>query len=464
VQHSVPSDLLDAKGRAAVALEIAKGLVLGDDRRFWQVMLEIEGADGNGGPLALFASDNPEGLHAVAERQAAMALVNPAVMLTLAYRGSGPFREPLPVRAIAVMPSYDLFAFVVTPETGLTSLEDVRERHFPLRISMRGQRNHSIYPVLDCVLAAAGFSVAELESWGGGIVPEPGFDAAGRSGFESPARLEMAQNGTIDAIFDEAVYRWLGEAQRIGMRVLPLGAQTVRNLERLGFRANVIDKASFPLLEADVETIDFSGFAIFVRADAPDALVTSICAGLDLRRDRIPWEGFGPLPVEHMVRDTSDGPLDVPLHPAAERYWHERGYRTAGPSNGRGRLHELRVERPPRIRSMLTLEIASEILARAEGAGAGAFTTRVRLRQQAQGGEQWFATIVSGPAGESFATLTEGQADLAIVSRGSSVPMSLRTIFTLDDYQLVCRTDAPPDVVTAICSAAEARRDRIYGA
>lgn len=322
----LPPDATGAKKRASVALEIAKGLALSGDRRFWQIKLDIGGIAANGGTLSLFASDNPEGIHAVVEGRTAMALVNPSVMLTLAYRGHGPFREPQPVRAIAVIPSYDLFAFVVTPETGLTSLEDVRARNFPLKISLRGQRNHSLYPILDCVLTAAGFSLDDVLRWGGSIHHETGFDSPERSGFSSPARFEMAKNGTINAIFDEAVYRWLDEAQKLGMRVLPLGERTIENLLPLGFRANVLDRATYPRLDADVATIDFSGFAMFVRTDAPDDLVTSICAGLDLRRASIPWEGFGPLPIADMCRDTPDGPLDVPLHPAAHRYWHEKGY------------------------------------------------------------------------------------------------------------------------------------------
>ena len=320
------ADPAGAKKRAVLALELAKGLAMSGDRRFWQIKLDVGGIAANGGPLSLFASDNPEGIHAVVEGRMAVALVNPSVMLTLAYRGNGPFTEPQPVRAIAVIPSYDLFAFVVTPETGLTSLEDVRERKFPLKISLRGQRNHSLYPILDCVLAAAGFSMDEIIAWGGSVHHETGFDSPERSGFSSPARFEMAKAGTINCIFDEAVYRWVDEAQQIGMRVLTLGERTIEKLEPLGFRRNVLDKATYPRLDADVPTIDFSGFAIFVRTDAPDDLVTSICAGLDLRRASIPWEGFGPLPIADMCRDTSDGPLDVPLHPAAQRYWRDKGY------------------------------------------------------------------------------------------------------------------------------------------
>jgi len=30
--------------------------------------------------------------------------------------------------------------------------------------------------------------------------------------------------------------------------------------------------------------------------------------------------------LAQMVRDTAEGHLEVPLHPAAERFWRERGY------------------------------------------------------------------------------------------------------------------------------------------
>ena len=180
---------------------------------------------------------------------------------------------------------------------------------------------------------------------------------------------------------------------------------------------------------------------MYVRNDAPDDLVTAICAGLDLRRDAIPWEGYGPLPVADLCRDTPDGPLDVALHPAAERYWQGLGYRTGGRSHERGRLHELRLERPPRIRSMVTLEIASEILARAPQLDASAFTTQLRLRQQTADVADWFATIVTGDDSESLAALAQRRADVAIVGSG----------------ELIFREDIAPDVMATIRAA---RRER----
>jgi len=57
-----------------------------------------------------------------------------------------------------------------------------------------------------------------------------------------------------------------------------------------------------------------------------DEIVTFLCRGIEARKDKVPWQGKGPLPIERMCIDSPDTPMDVPLHPAAERFWRERGY------------------------------------------------------------------------------------------------------------------------------------------
>ena len=60
--------------------------------------------------------------------------------------------------------------------------------------------------------------------------------------------------------------------------------------------------------------------------DTSDAMVTDFCRALDESKERIPWAHEAPLPLAQMVRDTPEGHLDVPLHPAAERFWRQCGY------------------------------------------------------------------------------------------------------------------------------------------
>ena len=126
-------------------------------------------------------------------------------------------------------------------------------------------------------------------------------------------------------IIDEAVRSWVDTAIKSDMRILPLDEPLLEHLEELGFRRAVISKAHYKLKE-DVPTLDFSGFPVYTHVDVPDSIVTSICSALEARKEKIPSQEEGPLPLDRMCRDTLEGPLTIPLHPAAERFWRERGY------------------------------------------------------------------------------------------------------------------------------------------
>ena len=269
--------------------------------------------------IGLFGSDNIEVIEAVDRGDVHIATLNPAAPLSLAYRGCGPFKAPVAVRAIAIIPSYDQLAFAVAEKTGLASLSDLVERRYPLRVSFRGQRSHSVHLVLKEVLSVAGFSLEDIVRWGGEVRYDQGLpDAANRLG--------AIERGEVDAIFDEALMFWGNRALDLGMRLLPIDEKHLQCLEALGFRRATISKENYPKLATAVATIDFSGFPIFTHARVPDEVVRSFCIALERRKDRIPWEGTGSLPLERMCRDTLEGPLDIPLHPGAESFWREQGY------------------------------------------------------------------------------------------------------------------------------------------
>jgi TRAP-type uncharacterized transport system substrate-binding protein len=256
----------------------------------------------------------------VIDKKVDMAMVNPSSALLQAYRGMAPFKEPHPVRLIAVMPSEDQFVFAVRPDTALVHVEDIAGKQAPLRVSFRGARDHCMHDILSSVMLAAGFSIDDVLSWGGSVVYDGAVPRA-----ETP-RFRDCVEGKTDALFDEGAQEWLTAAIDNGLTILSLRPETVERLEAAGLRRAVLRKAEYPGLNADVLTIEFSGWPIFVHADLPAAKVRAICASLDTRRHLIPWEGEGALPIETMVRDTPAGPHFVPLHSAAEAYWRERGY------------------------------------------------------------------------------------------------------------------------------------------
>lgn len=306
--------------RSKVVLEIASELV-GYDWSVMQakVLLKSQGRQADWA-LRLFGSGTLEGIDAVIKREADLAIVNPSTLLALAYRGVGPYASPQPVRLIAVIPSLDQFVFAVSSKTGLTTFEDIAARRYPLKVSVRGIPDHGVNVMLNDIAAAAGFSLADLRSWGGEVREE------GAMPWPDGPKFQALVRGDIDAVFDEAADVWGDKALDLGMTMLPLSDATVRRLEALGYRRALLRKSVFGKLATDVLTVDFSGWPIFVHAELDDQRVTQICAALEARKHLIPWQGEGPLPLERMCVDAPDTPLDVPFHPAARRFWQERGY------------------------------------------------------------------------------------------------------------------------------------------
>lgn len=308
--------------RSRVVLEVAAELVALPDQPLRQakVLLRAQGVEPSDWPLRLFGSSTQEGIDAVVSRECALAIVNPSSALTLAYRGSRPFGAPQPVRVVAVLPSQDEFVFAVHPRTGLTRFEQIFEERRPLRVSLRGQRDHYLHTMLEHVAEASGASLGDVEKWGGRLQME------GSLPYPNSEKFARLVSGEIDAIFDEGVYEWLDAALSAGMRILGLSEATLARLEAMGYRRSRLQASRYPLLGRDVPTLDFSGWPIFVHAELPDLTVTQICQALEARKHLIPWEGEGPLPLDRMCRDTSATPLDVPLHPAADAFWRGRGY------------------------------------------------------------------------------------------------------------------------------------------
>ena len=92
----------------------------------------------------------------------------------------------------------------------------------------------------------------------------------------------------------------------------------------------MIERSRYDRLPADVATVDFSGWPIYTRSDAPDLLIRKFCEGMEARKGTIPWQ-IGPLeqpalPLARMVTDSPETPLDVPFHPAAQAVWTKLGY------------------------------------------------------------------------------------------------------------------------------------------
>lgn len=126
---------------------------------------------------------------------------------------------------------------------------------------------------------------------------------------------------------------YAGAALDAGMRFLRFEEPDLNAIEALGLRRVKLTQKDYASLNEDTWAIDFSGWTVYTHADVPDDVVTHFCGALEARKDKIPFfalDGFsageGALPLDQMCKDTREGPLYVPLHPAAEQFWRDRGY------------------------------------------------------------------------------------------------------------------------------------------
>src|SRR5437016_12501384 len=114
---------------------------------------------------------------------------------------------------------------MVHPRTGIRSLADIKEKRYPLRVSVREDPTHSTLVLIDQAFALHDFTLKDIEAWGGRLVVCGGpFDNR---------RMEPLRRGELDAIFDEGIKTWLDEALACGLVPIELDATEFEQLGRL---------------------------------------------------------------------------------------------------------------------------------------------------------------------------------------------------------------------------------------
>jgi len=270
-----------------------------------------------------FAADGFRELQAVAEGKISLAWINPSVAATLAFKGKGPFSKPLPIRTLAVFPSYDVVGFAVRASTGIKSLGEIKRKKYPLRLSTghttkRALSHSPTMFTVTAVMKAAGFTLADIKKWGGKIqsVSRP----------SHPDRRAAIEDGTIDAIFDEGIKSWGQTAVDQGFRYLPVEGKVLDRLTAMGYRRSVVPKSRLRGMTEDVNTVDFSGWPMVVRADMPEEVAYALCEAIAARKDLIPTDNYKPLNLSQLCADDEEAPRGIPFHPGAERFYREKGF------------------------------------------------------------------------------------------------------------------------------------------
>jgi hypothetical protein len=252
--------------------------------------------------------------HDVVKGNVDMAFVNPSGLLTQAYRGTGLFKEKLPVRIVASYPSWDSFAIVVHKRTGLKTVRDLKDLKYPLKISIREDPTHSTLVLMDQMFAVDGFSLKDFVGWGGQIM-------ATGSPMHEAKRLRPIREQTLDAVADEALVVWFDDALASDYVPLDFSEACFAEVTRLGWRRVVLKPGGrYKNLKREYACIDFSGWPLYTRASMPDDVVYKVCDAIAARQHEVPWEDGTYSGIAQPFTETVATPMDVPLHPGTERW------------------------------------------------------------------------------------------------------------------------------------------------
>ena len=227
------------------------------------------------------------------------------------------------LRALATFDHDDQLVLAVRAEHGVTSLDDVRQRRLPLRISMPlRESGHPAAFALEQIFELYGFTVADLEGWGGAILNDrPKYPNLPES---------VPVDPSFDAVFDEAVmtWRWKRISESYDLIYLALSDAVLTRCAELGMRPGVLRAGRLRGVEQDVPTVDFSGWVLYCDQSLPDEIVYQVMAALEEQQRQISDRFTGPTAAMTSPIDMSRLGRDpvVALHPGAAAYYKDKGY------------------------------------------------------------------------------------------------------------------------------------------
>jgi uncharacterized protein len=220
------------------------------------------------------------------------------------------------LRAVAsiFLPHWEMVA--ATWESGINSLHDVRERKMPVRVFI-GNPKTPVGGLAFRILEHYGLSLELIESWGGKFLVSA----------DSPSAI---QNRDFDLIILVAYNGntpmcrpWVQGSIFNNLRYLGLEPALIdRMVEEYGFHRGSLPRRIFRGVEHDIPTVVHHTVIVYGKADLPDDFVYNLAKAYDTNRHVFRET---PLPISWDPQEALKY-AEIPLHPAAERYYKEKGY------------------------------------------------------------------------------------------------------------------------------------------
>lgn len=232
-----------------------------------------------------------------------------------AHRGGEPYNKKMPDVTVigAIFPS--IAHVVVSESSGISSLDQIRLKKFPLRVSVNAKG--TFMELSSRVLFESyGFTFQDIEKWGGKVYYLP-----------SAKSEELFKTGDLDmfvTVGPAPVSRLIEIAATKKVRLLPVSKVALDVLrEEFGAFSTKIAAGTYSFVKEDIPTYgDF--YLLIARADLDDDVAYAVAKAIANQVEFLHsvHQCLGAISPEYMLKNIPQG---VPLHPGAERYYREAG-------------------------------------------------------------------------------------------------------------------------------------------
>ena len=249
----------------------------------------------------------------VAKNEAELAISYSPTSYT-AIQGVAPFTEAYPeVRAVATLNPNSTFHFLVLKETGLTSIDDLKDKKYPLRISVNKQGS-TMELASKAVLNAYGITYQDIESWGGKVYF-----------LSTKETMESIDDGQVQAhsiTGEQPISHFIEASTRRDFTLLPVNPEAVNKVnQELGTRAAVIPGGMYSFNTGDVPT--FAASLMLIAGDGQsDDFVYNVTKSL---HENLDYLHSVHATLKDMTPESMADTTPIPLHPGAEKYYREIG-------------------------------------------------------------------------------------------------------------------------------------------
>ena len=259
--------------------------------------------------------------------------VFPAVRASWAYEGNGNWAgKPLTnLRSVARFPRIDRQLFALAPWSPVKDLGQIGREKCAVRL---GLRSDELYEHENAILRQYGYSLADIETWGG---------RWWHVGVGLMALDEEIKRREVDVVIGHASTEgvWQTVAAH-GFRFIGLDEHVMAGLEQEGYSRNIVPVGFLPCIQEPLLTIDLSDNLLITRAEVDDSIIYTIAKSIDQNRKRIEeasvsvsytYNQLLPLPFITYSSTltqaiTKQWETKIPLHPGAARYYQEAGHLT----------------------------------------------------------------------------------------------------------------------------------------